>query len=72
LRQKGIEHANRESGQANKSLQLDAGVFRICRVFDKCIFLKMVTPPGLTWKQFWQSMEQMSDKLEELGINSNK
>lgn len=28
----------------------------------------MVTLPGSTWKQFWESMERMSDRLEELGI----
>jgi hypothetical protein len=26
----------------------------------------MVTPAGRTWKQFWESMERMSDRLEEL------
>jgi hypothetical protein len=27
-----------------------------------------VTTPGRTWKQSWESMERMSDKLEALGI----
>jgi hypothetical protein len=26
----------------------------------------MVTSPGRTWKQFWDSMERMSDRLEEI------
>jgi hypothetical protein len=29
----------------------------------------MVTLPGRTWKQFWDSMERMSDRLEALGID---
>jgi hypothetical protein len=28
----------------------------------------MVTLPRSTWKQFWESMERMSDRLEELGV----
>jgi hypothetical protein len=29
----------------------------------------MVISPGCTWKQFWDSMERMSDRLEEFGID---
>jgi hypothetical protein len=29
----------------------------------------LVTSPRRTWKQLWDSMERMSDRLEEFGID---
>jgi hypothetical protein len=40
---------------------------KIPHPYDEVFFL--VISPGRTWKQFWESMERMSDRLEEFGID---
>lgn len=53
-----------EADLTERKMLLKHYIFKSILTSVNPVWLGLVTPPGRTWKQFWESMERMSDRLE--------